>query len=231
MSCLQSQHDTHVSQLMPTQYLLLFEALSMVKISIVLLYMRLSNFASLKWKIINWTILFILISHMIASFFVHLFMCKPAGVFWNLVRIGELSSPPVCQDQSKSYAILNSFHILTDFSLFAVPVAMLWKVQMHWAKKLQICIAGLVGLTSCAFAIMRTISSYRVVLSQPMCKFLIIHYSRTHVLRIINRLTNSLHRVTLLHHHLGARGSHYRCDSRLPPCSFVPLNSTQSLLS
>ena len=139
--------------------------------SIVLLYMRISGFTSRKWMVVHWSLLVIIALYCIAAFFVQLFVCRPTGIYFNLISIGKLAQAPGCVDQSKALAILSGVHVATDFSLLIIPIALLWRVQMKWTKKLRIWLAGIFGLLSCSFALLRTIVQYRNTNPDPTCKW------------------------------------------------------------
>ena len=132
--------------------------------------MRMSGFTSKKWMAIHWTLLTVLTLYCLGGFFVMLFTCSPAGIYWDLRRQGRLSQSLSCIDQSKALAVLSAVHVCTDFSLLVIPVALLWRVQMKWTRKLRIWLAGIFGLSSCAFALLRTITQYVAQAPDPTCK-------------------------------------------------------------
>ena len=132
--------------------------------------MRVSGFTSRKWMVIHWTLLTVVTLYCLGAFFVMLFTCLPAGAYWDLRRLGRMSSGLTCIDQSKALAVLSAVHVCTDFSLLVVPVALLWRVQMKWTRKLRIWLAGIFGLSSCVFALLRTITQYIAETPDPTCE-------------------------------------------------------------
>ena len=56
---------------------------------------------------------------------------------------------------------LNTWHILSDLLLLAVPIAMLWDSKMKWTVKLRVTIVGFVGLVNCGLAIARAVVQSR----------------------------------------------------------------------
>ncbi|KAL6713234.1 hypothetical protein ACLMJK_009355 [Lecanora helva] len=161
-------HELYVSHMLgATQTTFLFVSLGVIKISIILLYMRVSGFTSRMWMAVHWFLLSVVVSYCLGSLFVMVFTCSPIGIYFNLRAIGRMQHPLTCIDQSKALAVLSATHVVTDFSLLAIPIALLWKVQMKWTKKLRIWLAGLFGLSSCSFALLRTITQYVVQEPDP----------------------------------------------------------------
>ena len=170
--------DQHL-QIGITQIVFFYLASAVVKMSIVFFYMRLSGLASKGWRIAHWTLIVILALFCVAAILGQVFQCRPAGVSWNLIRMGHLPSPPKCYDESTFIMGLNIIHILTDFALLVAPIVMLWKVQMKVSIKLRIWIVGVVGVTSCVFSVIRTISQFRSNTTDPTCKPSIVSCSHT----------------------------------------------------
>ncbi|KAL9615472.1 MAG: hypothetical protein Q9167_000150 [Letrouitia subvulpina] len=145
----------------PLYVMVFFLAVAGIKLSIVFFYMRLSGVTSKKWMICHWTLAVILILYSIVTVLISLFSCTPLFVNWDIERMSRVKEPPVCLDTSKIIAGLSVIHVLTDLSLLAVPIFLLWKTQVKQTVKLRIWLVGIVGATSCATSAVRLVEQFR----------------------------------------------------------------------
>ncbi|KAL8772644.1 MAG: hypothetical protein Q9209_002305 [Squamulea sp. 1 TL-2023] len=138
-------------------YALFYIAINVIKISIVLFYMRLGAFASRAWMWTHRIFIAVLTIAAIIQLFLTVFQCDPP-IYANIREIGRRNVKPVCLPLVDMTVGFSVWTILTDGCLLVVPFMMLWRVQMKWSMKLKVCIAGVVGLGNVALSIARTIA-------------------------------------------------------------------------
>ena len=147
----------------------------MVKLSIILFYMRLNGFSSRNWKIIHWVLFFLTASLLVASVIFFTTFCDPIAPLWNFRLFANISkaqnyslwtNPGPIQKMrfnlGDATLALNGWHIATDITLFIVPVAMLWKVKMKWGTKCRVLAVGFVGCGNIVFSACRMSSNYQI---------------------------------------------------------------------
>ena len=172
-------------QLNGPRTLFFYLPLNLVKISIILFYMRLNGFTSHRWMIVHWTLFALCVSHLLTSLFVTIFGSYPAPSFWNFRLMASEPERPKTVNQLAVLIALNVAHIFTDAALLIVPVAMLWSVQMKRSTKFRVWMIGLVGCLNIFVNIMRTVennkgSKAKDVTCKPPPPFLLpVHYHAT----------------------------------------------------
>ncbi|KAI4236997.1 MAG: hypothetical protein LQ352_007966 [Teloschistes flavicans] len=137
-------------------FALFYVAVALIKISIVLFYMRLAAFASRAWMIAHRTIIVCLTICAIISLFITIFYCDPP-ITGNIREVGRRNVKPKCYSLISLVIGFNTWHILSDCLLLVVPFMMLWQVQMKKTTKLKVCIAGVIGFGNVGLALARTI--------------------------------------------------------------------------
>ena len=138
---------------------LFFVAVSVIKISIVCFYMRLSAFASRAWMWTHRTFIAALIIGAIISTAITMAQCNP--YYSDIRNIGRQNVKPKCVDLKQMGIGFMTWHILSDSFLCAVPFIMLWRVQMKFWTKFKVCIAGIIGLANVALSIARQFATSR----------------------------------------------------------------------
>ncbi|KAL8851344.1 MAG: hypothetical protein Q9221_003711 [Calogaya cf. arnoldii] len=138
---------------------LFFVAVSVIKISIVCFYMRLSAFASRAWMWTHRTFIAALIIGAIVSTAITMAQCNP--YYSDIRNIGRQNVKPKCVDLKQMGIGFMTWHILSDSFLCAVPFIMLWRVQMKFWTKFKVCIAGIIGLVNVALSIARQFATSR----------------------------------------------------------------------
>lgn len=189
-----------------------FLAVAGIKLSIVFFYMRLSGVTSKKWMICHWTLAIILILYSIVTVLISVFNCTPLFVNWDIERMSRLKEPPACLDSSKIIAGLSVIHVLTDLSLLAVPIFLLWKAQVKRTVKLRIWLVGIVGATSCVTSAVRLVEQFRHEYTDGTCR-------RNPQLSRITRISGLTHifREQSRHGQLGPRRTRHRSNRCFPP--------------
>ncbi|KAL8967778.1 MAG: hypothetical protein Q9183_002763, partial [Haloplaca sp. 2 TL-2023] len=134
-----------------------YVAVSVIKISIVCFYMRLTAFASRAWMWTHRIFITALIIGAIISFTISMAQCNP--YYSNIREIGRQNVQPKCIPLLKMGLGLSWWHIATDILLCFLPFIMLWRVQMKFWTKFKVCIAGVIGLANVGTSIARQYAS------------------------------------------------------------------------
>ena len=72
--------------------------------------------------------------------FLEIFLiCRPMAVDWNAHIDGT------CGDQVVSYLVLEVFGLLLDLTILAVPILLIWKLTIEFARKMSIIIIFSIG--------------------------------------------------------------------------------------
>ncbi|KAI9680560.1 MAG: hypothetical protein M1817_004000 [Caeruleum heppii] len=135
---------------------LFFVVVSFVKISLVLFYKRLVGMTSKTWRAFNNSFLVVLVLFMLISLFMNVFQCSPQSAPFDLATFGRANSVK-CLKQTQMQTAFNVIHIITDFVLLLVPVAVLWKLQMSLTQKLRLMFVFSLGAISCIASVMRMV--------------------------------------------------------------------------
>ncbi|KAL8981349.1 MAG: hypothetical protein Q9205_003831 [Flavoplaca limonia] len=132
---------------------LFYVSISVIKISIVCFYMRLTAFASRAWMWTHRVFIATLVIGAIIQLVLAFTYCQPYN--GNIRALGRDSVKPKCLPLFNMGVGYSVWHILTDCLLFVVPIVMLWRVQMKVWTKLAVCIAGIVGLGNVGLSLAR----------------------------------------------------------------------------
>jgi hypothetical protein len=106
-------------------------ALTCIKISIILLYLRL--FITQTAKRICYSLLAIVIAYGVETFFAGIFTCTPVAFFWNSKIHGGK-----CVDKTTLYYANAGISIVTDVALFFIPFVFLRLLMMPRLQKLLV---------------------------------------------------------------------------------------------
>lgn len=127
--------------------------------SIALFNIRLTSLTTWLWKTVNWTFFVICTAYTFAALFLNVFKCTPQYASFNLLRIAESGKVPKCLSVNHMNSILR-LNLALDFTALAIPVMVIWKVQMSWKKKARIFGLLSIGLLACIASVMTLISQY-----------------------------------------------------------------------
>ena len=152
-----------------------FVALGFIKLSIVCFNMRLTGISSKRWMYAHWTFFGILIIYILCAILLVTFACSPATAGFNTIAEGKLDKPPKCLSQSAQGNPLSVWHVVLDFCLLAVPVLVLWRVQLPWVTKIRLFFLFSLGAICCFASVMRQISQARLK-KDVTCEFLCPEY-------------------------------------------------------
>ncbi|KAL8871909.1 MAG: hypothetical protein Q9174_002363 [Haloplaca sp. 1 TL-2023] len=136
---------------------LFYVALAVIKISIILFYMRLTAFASRRWTIAHYIFIAFLVACAIITLVISFVSCDPP-ILGDIREMGRRGVKPVCYPLIYQIGAFNAWHIFSDCLLLVVPFLMLWRVQMKMVTKMKVCAAGLIGLANIGLAMARTIN-------------------------------------------------------------------------
>ncbi|KAF2217428.1 hypothetical protein CERZMDRAFT_14769, partial [Cercospora zeae-maydis SCOH1-5] len=121
--------------------------MAFTKTSTLLLYIRIFHSATPEQKTFRrycWALIGIVC---LTSFFLVVFaiiMCEPVAYFWNRVTARPIESGGTCKDH-RPYLYSNTIiSIVTDCCVVALPVKLIWGLQMNIKKKVKV--LGIFGL-------------------------------------------------------------------------------------
>ena len=127
--------------------------------SIALFNIRLTTLTTRFWKNVNWAFFVICTAYTFAALFLNVFKCNPQYASFNLLRIAEFGMVPKCLSVNSMNSILR-LNLALDFTALAIPVIVLWKVQLSWKKKARIFGLLSIGLIACIASVMTLVSQY-----------------------------------------------------------------------
>jgi hypothetical protein len=114
-------------------------ALSLVKLSVLLFYIRIFRTVS-KYRPAFYAVGFTIVGWWIAIDFVALFTCIPIRKSWIPTLPGE------CINTQHTFVAATTSNILVDVLLLIVPMPMLWKLQVGTPQKF-----ALLGIFACGY--------------------------------------------------------------------------------
>jgi hypothetical protein len=127
--------------------------------SIALFNIRLTTLTTTFWIGLNWAFFVICTAYTFAALFLNIFKCNPQYASFDLLRIADSGKVPECLSVSSRSSILR-LNLALDFTALAIPVVLLWKVQMSWMKKARIFGVLSIGLIACIASAMALVSQY-----------------------------------------------------------------------
>ena len=105
-------------------------AIASVKISILLLYLRI--FPGPRFRMIVWSVGSFVACCCLVQTLCVMFQCRPVQAAWNPKVKGD------CIQLSKTYIILTSFNALTDIIALCLPMPFLWRLHTDNTRKAQL---------------------------------------------------------------------------------------------
>lgn len=139
-----------------------FVCVGLVKMSIVAFNMRLTSTWSRAYRIANISFMVICGLYTLAAFFVNIFKCLPVGAGFDLLKVARSGSVPVCLEVAMMNTYLRVINIVTDYCLLAIPISVIWEVQLSQGKKLKLFVALGFGSLVCIGSIMTLVSKFRL---------------------------------------------------------------------
>ncbi|KAI1074393.1 hypothetical protein F5B20DRAFT_438513 [Whalleya microplaca] len=143
--------DWHVVRLLQAQYahqFLYAASLSLAKISIILMLMRM--FYIRRFQVAALGVMAFSIAWMSLVMMIELLICHPISMVWDSNTPGGR-----CGDQVSAYLSVGIVGIINEFFILVLPLPMIWKLQM--GKRYQIAIACIyiVGIATMLFGVAR----------------------------------------------------------------------------
>ncbi|PYI00339.1 hypothetical protein BO78DRAFT_268904, partial [Aspergillus sclerotiicarbonarius CBS 121057] len=118
------------------------------KISILLLYLRLFPVA---WVIrIAWTTIGVILTWAIATILAGCLICRPFAFNWDPSIPGG-----TCGSQVSSFAVTGVINLATDLLVLAIPLPLLYRLQMSRFKKVTLISVFGLGVVTCAISALR----------------------------------------------------------------------------
>ena len=127
--------------------------------SIACFNIRLTTISSKFWRIVNYTFLAVCIGYTLAALFLNVFKCDPPYASYDLIKIGDSGRVPKCLPVNDMNSVLR-INLALDFVALAIPVIVLWKVQLSWRKKARLFAVLSIGLIACIASVMTLVSQY-----------------------------------------------------------------------
>lgn len=112
-------------------------AIATTKFSILLLYRRL--FPVRAFVIVLWCVGAFVAAYSTTAAMVNLLQCLPVRADWNP------SVQPRCVNLDVELIILSSINVVTDVTLLALPMPLVWRLQTSRSRKLQVSCTFLLG--------------------------------------------------------------------------------------
>lgn len=127
--------------------------------SIALFNIRLTTLTTRFWKNVNWAFFVICTAYTLVALFLNVFKCSPQYASFDLLRIADSGKVPECIPVNSMNSILR-LNLALDFTALAIPVIVIWKVQLSWKKKARIFGLLSIGLVACIASVMTLVSQY-----------------------------------------------------------------------
>jgi hypothetical protein len=126
--------------------------------SITAFNMRLTGLTSRPWMVAHWLFFALLVCYTIVAFALTVFPCTPIWSSFNLAEAGKLSQTPKCMPVRQIGTILRAINITMDYCLLAVPIVVLWTVQMDIYRKVKLFALFSVGALTCIGSVMTLVA-------------------------------------------------------------------------
>jgi hypothetical protein len=139
-----------------------FVCVGVVKMSMTVFNIRLTSMTSTPWRITNWTFFALCAVYTLVAFFLNIFQCSPAGASFDLFIVARAGVVPKCTGVSDMNTILRVINIVLDYCLLLVPIVVIWRIQMSWAKKIRLFAVFGIGALACIGSVMTLVSKFKL---------------------------------------------------------------------
>ncbi|KAI4239113.1 MAG: hypothetical protein LQ352_007820 [Teloschistes flavicans] len=126
-----------------------------VKFSILLLYRRIFGIDR-AFSVLSWCLAGLIFAYSLGGIFVVIFQCNPVHGFWDLMV------PHTCIDFGTPATVTAVLNVITDFLTLALPMPLIWQLQMPFTRKLQLAGVFLLGAFVCIGSIYRAKIVHRI---------------------------------------------------------------------
>ena len=109
----------------------------LIKMSLLFLYWR--TFTLKRFRYAVYVVGVIVIANAVETTFAFFFQCQPVEKFWKPKIQGH------CVDQKLLITMTSLIYILTDFTIYTMPLPLIWHLQMSMKRRVELSIVFLVG--------------------------------------------------------------------------------------
>ena len=156
----------------------------LTKISIAFFNWRLTGVSSTKWRRVHIACLTLSICYGVESLLVYLFQCRPVSASFSLIMAGRPGADYRCHINTLSFGYsLQSLHIIIDWILLAIPVIIIWRLQIPVLRKVQATVPLSFGLLSCVATVLRFWCELHYADDDPLYNF--IHQSDWSIIDVV----------------------------------------------
>jgi hypothetical protein len=113
-------------------------AMACVEISILLFYMRI--FATKKFITTAYIVMTYTILCAVVTWIVHLTVCTPIAYYYDKTIPGG-----TCRNQAVTSSVYDGLSLLGEVVILALPIPMVWRLEIETRKKMAICGIFLLG--------------------------------------------------------------------------------------
>ena len=107
------------------------------KSSILLFYLRFP--CERNFKIVTYTVLFVVCFYSLFGAFTFLLMCRPVESYWNLNVRGK------CLNSKAAFLVTGVFNVATDFTILFLPIWLLKPLQLPKRQKIGVTLILMTG--------------------------------------------------------------------------------------
>lgn len=141
LPCARFRHQlpTSLMQLLFAISIIYMVGIAILKFSVILLYQRIFGI-SRRFKIVSWCLAILIFCYNIAGIFFWVFQYSPVQGVWNphIKAVDHFDLKPL----PTALAALN---VVSDFLTLALPMPMIWSLQMSTKPKIQLVLLFLLG--------------------------------------------------------------------------------------
>lgn len=125
-----------------------YAILALIKVSIVLFNRRLTGLTSRSWMIFHNTLLVLLLGYILGSILATYFVIWPHPENFSVIAIGQMATAPTFHPNKPVVTALSVIHMVFDLVLLAVPLIILYQIQMELSKKIRLGLLFSIGAVS-----------------------------------------------------------------------------------
>lgn len=108
------------------------------KFAILFLYLRLFG-VSTKFRYTTWAVMFFVFGYIFCNLLTQIFGCTPVDKYWKPKILGH------CIVVSNADLAYGSMNFLSDLFIFALPLPMVWRLQLSRKEKLGVTLIFMSG--------------------------------------------------------------------------------------
>ncbi|KAL8646782.1 MAG: hypothetical protein Q9226_006714 [Calogaya cf. arnoldii] len=134
-----------------------------VRASIMAFYLRVfpRHTTPAWWRACFWAISFVYLGGGIAGIAASIFICTPISYFWTRTGNGH------CVNEMALYYSGGALTVIVDILVLALPMMIVWKLQMNRSKKIGVMGIFLLGGFVCLASIIRMVYIHQIVVDDP----------------------------------------------------------------